>query len=340
MRRSLVLINDGIAELVEQARLAEQAGFEAVWVTDFFNRDAYVRMAMIGQATTRIGIASGIAYAFARSPILTAAAAADVDEITNGRVVLGLGTGTRRMQESWYGLTFESPAPKAAEVIRLLRALWEAPPARPFKFEGRFYNIAIDLFGRPGLVRTRIPVYLAGVNRIMVRTAGEHADGLVGHPLYSRRYLADVVHPAVEDGLRRSGRDRSTFDLAGYVITSLSADREQAREEARRQIAFYSTTITYDPLLDFHGWQEQKQAIRAAFRKFDIAAMTAAVTDDMVDQIAVAGTPAECKQQLARYDGLLDHALLYPPSFVVKPERLLENYALIRDVYGSAKERN
>jgi alkanesulfonate monooxygenase SsuD/methylene tetrahydromethanopterin reductase-like flavin-dependent oxidoreductase (luciferase family) len=189
-------------------------------------------------------------------------------------------------------------------------------------------------------VRTRIPVYLAGVNRIMVRTAGEHADGLVGHPLYSRRYLVEVVHPSVADGLRRGGRERSKFDLAGYVITSISEDREQAREEARRQIAFYSTTITYDPLLDFHGWQEQKQAIRAAFRKFDIAAMTSAVSDDMVDQIAIAGTPNECEQQLARYEGLLDHVLFYPPSFAVKPARLLENYALIRDVCGAANERN
>lgn len=336
MRRSLVLINDAISELVEQARLAEQAGFESVWVTDFFNRDAYVRMAAIGQATSQIGIASGIAYAFARSPVLTAAAAADIDELTQGRTVLGLGTGTRRMQESWYGLTFESPAPKAAEVIRLLRALWEATPGRPFKFDGRFYKIAIDLFGRPGLIRTRIPIYLAGVNRIMVRTAGEHADGLVGHPLYSRRYLAEVAAPAVEEGLRRSGRDRSAFDLAGYVITSISEDGSAARDEARRQIAFYSTTLTYDALLDLHGWQEQKEAIRAAFRKFDIAAMAAAVTDDMVDQIAVAGTPDQCREQLARYEGLLDHVLLYPPSFAVKPGRVLENYGLIRDVFGPA----
>ncbi len=340
MRTSLVLIHDRILELVDEARLAEEAGFEAVWVTDFFNRDAYVRMAMIGQATARIGIASGIAYAFARSPVLTAAAAADLDEITGGRVILGLGTGTRRMQESWYGLTFESPAPKAAEVIGLLRALWGAPPGRPFKFEGRFYNIAIDLFGRPGLERSRIPVYLAGVNRIMVRTAGEHADGLVGHPLYSRRYLKEVVQPAVEEGLRRGGRDRSTFDLAGYVITAIAPDREQAREEARRQIAFYSTTVTYDPLLDLYGWHEQKRAIRAAFRKFDIGAMASAVTDDMVEQIAVAGTPDDCREQLARYDGLLDHVLLYPPSFGVRHERLLENYALIRDVCGPANGRN
>lgn len=160
MRNSLVLILDPIDELVEYARLAERTGFHAVWVTDFFNRDAFVRMAAIGAGTQRIGVASGIAYAFARSPVLTAAAAADVDEITGGRVTLGLGTGTRRMQESWYGLRFESPAAKAAEVVRLLRALWSAPAGQPFRFEGHFYRIAIDHFGRPGCVRSRIPVYL------------------------------------------------------------------------------------------------------------------------------------------------------------------------------------
>ena len=337
MRKSLVLIADAIDELVEQARLAEDAGFEAVWLTDFYNRDAFVRMAMVGQATRRIGVASGIAYAFARSPVLTAAAAADVDEITGGRVILGLGTGTKRMQESWYGLQFESPAPKAAEVVRLLRALWDAPPNRPFKFEGRFYRIAIDLFGRPGRVRPRIPVYMAGVNRVMVRTAAEVADGLVGHPLYSRGYLAEVVLPAVDDGLRRGGRERASFDLAGYIITSIADDAAQARDEARRQIAFYATTLTYDAILDLHGWQTEKDAIRAAFRKFDVAAMQAAVSDEMVDQIAIAGTADECVTHLRRYDGLIDHALLYPPSFAVKHDRALENYRLIRETFGAAR---
>ena len=336
MRRSVVLILDPIDEMVEYARLAEEAGFEAVWLTDFYNRDAFVRMAMVGQATSRIGIASGIAYAFARSPVLTAAAAADVDEVTGGRVVLGLGTGTKRMQESWYSLTFESPAPKAAEVVRLLRALWAAPGARPFKFDGRFYRIAIDLFGRPGQVRPTIPVYLAGVNRIMVRTAAEVADGLVGHPLYSRRYLAEAVRPAVEDGLGRAGRERSSFDLAGYVITSISDDAEQAREEARRQIGFYATTRTYDAILDLHGWEREKAEIRQAFRTFDIAGMTRAVSDEMLEQIAVAGTADDCRRQLARYDGLLDHVLLYPPSVGTKPDRVKENYRLIMETFGPA----
>lgn len=336
MRRSLVLISDAIDELVQQAKLAEDAGFEAVWLTDFYNRDAFVRMAMVGAATSRIGVASGIAYSFARSPVITAAAAADVDEITGGRVVLGLGTGTKRMQESWYGLAFESPAPKAAEVVRLLRALWQAPSNRPFRFDGRFYNIAIDLFGRPGRVRSDIPVYMAGVNRVMVRTAATVADGLVGHPLYSRRYVADAVLPAVAEGLSREGRARDAFDVAGYVITSIADDGQMAREEAKRQIAFYATTRTYDAILDLHGWQAEKDAIRAAFRTFDIAAMTAAVSDEMVDEMAIAGTADECRAQLRRYDRLLDHVLFYPPSFGVKADRVRENYALIRAIFGPA----
>jgi alkanesulfonate monooxygenase SsuD/methylene tetrahydromethanopterin reductase-like flavin-dependent oxidoreductase (luciferase family) len=241
------------------------------------------------------------------------------------------------MQESWYGLTFESPAPKAAEVIRLLRALWQVQGMKPFKFDGRFYRLAIDFFGRPGRVRDRIPVYLAGVNRIMVRTAGEVADGLVGHPLYSRRYLAEVVRPAVDDGLRRGGRERGAFDLAGYVITSISEDREQARDEARRQIGFYATTLTYDAILDLHGWQREKEGIRAAWKKFDLPALSAAVSDEMLDQIAVAGTPAECRAQMERCDGLLDHALIYPPSLGVRPERVRENYRLMRETFGGVR---
>ena len=335
-RRSLVLIQDAITDLVAEAQAAERAGFEAVWLTDFYNRDAFVRMAMVAQATQRIGIASGIAYAFGRSPVLTAAAAADVDEVSGGRVMLGLGTGTKRMQESWYGLTFEAPAPKAAEVVRLLRALWSAPGGRPFRFDGRFYKIAIDIFGRPGRVRGRIPVYLAGVNRVMVRTAGEVADGLVGHPLYSRRYLAEVVRPAIGDGIRRGERERASFDLAGYVITSIADDPAVARDEARRQIGFYATALTYQAIMELQGWGAQADAIRAAFRKFDVPAMNAAVTDEMVDAIAVAGTPEQCREQLARYDGLLDHTLLYPPTFGVKPERVRENYRLIRETFGPA----
>lgn len=168
----------------------------------------------------------------------------------------------------------------------------------------------------------------------MIRTAAEVADGLVGHPLYTRRYLREVVHPTVAEGLRRGERERSEFELAGYVITAISHDAAEAREEARRQIAFYATTLTYAPILDLHGWQPQREAIRQAFLRFDVAAMAAAVTDEMVDQMAIAGTPDDCQRRLEEYAELLDHVLFYPPSFAVSPGRLRENYALIAEVFG------
>jgi len=127
---------------------------------------------------------------------------------------------------------------------------------------------------------------------------------------------------------------RSGFDPAGYVITAISEDRGVARQEARQQIGFYATTLTYDAILDLHGWEREKGEIRAAFRSFNLAGMAAAVSDEMLEQIAVAGTPAECREQLERYDGLLDHVLLYPPSVGVNPERVKENYRLIMQTFG------
>ena len=118
------------------------------------------------------------------------------------------------------------------------------------------------------------------------------------------------------------------------MITSISDDPEQAREEARRQIGFYATTRTYDAILDLHGWEAEKKGIRDAFRSFDLSAMTAAVSDDMLDQISITGTPSDVENQLADYQGLLDHVLLYPPSVGVSPDRVKENYKLMMDVFG------
>src|SRR3712207_3547005 len=178
---------DSIAEMVELTRLAESAGFDLAWSWEFFNKNAFVRLAAMASATTRIGLGTGIAYAFGRSPLLTASAAADLDELSGGRLVLGLGTGTKRMNEEWYGMPFERPAAKVAELCRLLRHIW-ASAGGPMRFQGQFYNLAVPQYTRPGQVRETIPIYLAGVNPIMVRTAAEASDGLVGHPIYPRSY--------------------------------------------------------------------------------------------------------------------------------------------------------
>ncbi|MGH2627063.1 MAG: LLM class flavin-dependent oxidoreductase [Anaerolineales bacterium] len=158
MKKSLVCIASRIDDGVALAREAEAAGFDAIWATEFHNRDVYTWMTAMGLATSRIAIGSGIAYAFARPPVLVAAAAADVDEVTNGRAILGLGTGTQRKNESWYGLPFEKPASRMREAVEVIRATWAAAGGPRMRFEGEHWNLDIETFRRPGLARERVPI--------------------------------------------------------------------------------------------------------------------------------------------------------------------------------------
>lgn len=325
---------DPISEFLECVRLAEQAGFDTAWTIDWNSKNAFVRLAAAATATERINLATGITYAFARSPILSAAASMDIDELSGGRMILGLGTGTKRMNEDWYGVPFEKPAAKMREVVQIVKQVFADQRKNTFRFDGDFYHLNIAPFQRGVPVRSDIPVYVAGVNPLMIGVAGEVSDGLVGHPLYSRRYIQEVVRPALQKGIDQGQRQAGDVDLSSYIICAISRDAETARREAKNQIAFYSTVKTYDRILDLHGWETEKQGIRQAFRTVDIQAMSDAVSDDMVDQIAVAGTPDECRKQLARYEGIVDQAILYSPTFGLSPQRILENHRLMIETFA------
>ena len=336
MQKTLVCVANRIDEGVALAQEAEAAGFDAIWATEFHNRDVYTWMAAMGQGTQSIAIGSGIAYAFVRPPVLVAAAAADVDELTGGRVLLGLGTGTQRMNESWYGLPFAKPAARMAEAVELIRATWDAARGPRLQHHGQFWDLDIAPFGRPHLARPRIPIYIAGVNALMARTAGETADGYIGHPLSSWRYMREVTHPAVERGLQRAGRARDAMTMANYLICAIHEKAEQARHEAALQIAFHATVYTYRAIFELHGFGAEREAIRAAFDRRDVPAMLGAVPAEMVDECAIAGTPEQCLEQFKRYDGVLDMAMFFAPSFAIPAARVLENQRAILATFGAA----
>src|ERR671935_2077381 len=142
-RPSLVTSSGGPAELAEAARLAEEAGFESVWATEFYDRSATVALAAMAQATDGIQLGSAIAYAFGRTPLVLAAEARDLDELSDGRLTLGLGTGTRRMQQDWHGLDGDHPASRMEELIPLLRRLGRLHEG-PLEHEGRFYRLRVQ----------------------------------------------------------------------------------------------------------------------------------------------------------------------------------------------------
>src|SRR5436190_23115302 len=163
-RISLVTSGGSVRDLAEAARLAEEAGFESVWATEFYDRSATVALAAMAGATKRIGLGSAIAYAFGRTPLVLAAEARDLDELSGGRLTLGLGTGTRRMQREWHGLDGEHPASRMEELVPLLRKLWRLHED-PVDHEGRFYRLRVKPTAPPRVpFRLDTPIYMAGVN--------------------------------------------------------------------------------------------------------------------------------------------------------------------------------
>src|SRR5688500_11904937 len=271
---SLVTSTGGPDELAEAARMCEEAGFASVWATEFYDRSATIGLAAMAQATRTIELGSAIAYAFGRSPLVLAAEARDLDELSRGRITLGLGTGTRRMQQDWHGLDGEHPAGRMEELVPLLRRLWRLHE-EPIDHDGRFYRVRVQPTAPPREpFRANTPIYLAGVNARMIEAAGAVADGLVGHPLFTPEYVREVVRPALARGAERTGGDAPP--IAGYLTCSVGEDREAARQAAAAIIAFNSTVKTYRATHRVSGFEAEAERIREAWSRGDGAGMVAA----------------------------------------------------------------
>ena len=336
MKSGLILTSGTVLGDVDLAVRAEAAGFDSIFTIEFFNRHGYVPLGAIARATRRIRFGTGIANAFTRSPLLHASAAMDLDELSGGRMVLGLGSGTRRMNQDWYGVPFSEPAARMKELVTLLRQAIAAQRGGGFRFEGRYWKLNVPIYSRPGAPRAEIPIWVAAVNRGMIAAAGAVADALVGHPIATRRWHREVTLPGLRRAEERAGREVGACKLAPYVVTSISDDRDQAIQDAKGQIGFYLTTKLYPSLLDHHGMGEVGQACREALRSFDVAAMANAVPDALVDEIAIACTPDEARDRLAQWEDLTDEPLFYAPAVGVEPERLRANLDAILDLFGSS----
>jgi len=336
MRRGLILTAGSTRGNLALAQRAEQAGFDSVLSVEFFNQHAYAVLGAIAATTSRIQIGTGIANAFTRSPLVHATAAMDLDELSGGRMVLGLGSGTARMNIDWWGMPFEKPATRMKELIELLRAAFTAAGGFGFRFKGRFWDLKIPVFMRPG-ARPDLPIWIAAVNAPMIRTAGAAADGLVGHPIATRRWHREVTLPGLRAAEAAAGRPAGSCRLVPYLMTSLHPDRAVAIQDAKQQIGFYYTVKVYHTILQHHGLPEVAAACRAALASFDVAAMAAAIPDALVDEIAIACTPDEARDRLAQWTDLTDEVLFYAPSIGVPTERVRENNERILEVFAGAR---
>ncbi|WP_228431371.1 LLM class flavin-dependent oxidoreductase [Baekduia soli] len=276
MRRSLVFATSELEPLAGLAQAAEAAGMHRVWTTEYLHRDAVVRALAVAAATQRIGVATGIAYAFTRLPLAMAAAAADVQRLSGGRFGLGISSGTRGVRR-WYGAEFDPPAPRIAGYAEALRDAWEQDP---------------DLASPP-------PIYAAALNPIMARTAARTCDGVLLHALaLGRTHLHERVLPALQAG----AADRAAPpEVAMWCITSVDDDEGRAREMARAQLAFYLSTPSYAGVAAGTGWEHVAGDVRDTFAASDRKArwsdLAPLIPDATVDELTLSGTPAQVRER-------------------------------------------
>jgi len=288
----------------DYARKVEAVGYDCLWTSET-QHDPFLPLAVASTATSSLKIGTSIAVAFPRSPMVIAYMAWDIQRASSGRFILGLGSQVRAHIQRRFSVKFESPGPKLREVVQALQAIWECWQQRtPLRFRGEFYNFDLMTpFFNPGPIEhPKIPVFIAGVNRYMCRMAGEVCDGLHVHPFHTPKYLREYVHPAVEDGLRASGRSRQDFTYATasfVVLGDTPHERAQNAEAVRQQIAFYASTRTYEPVLAAHGWEGIGPELHQKSLDGDWKAMARLITDEMLDAIAVSGTYESVGAKLA-----------------------------------------
>lgn len=302
-----------------QARHAEEGGYDCLWTSET-QHDPFLLLAVAASTTSKIKLGTSIAVAFSRSPMTVAHIAWDLQKASQGRFILGLGSQVKAHIERRFSIKFEAPGPKLREVVLALRAIWDCwQKGAPLKFEGRFYNFNLMTpFFNPGPIEhPRIPTYIAGVNEYMCRTAGEVCDGLHVHPFHTTKYLREFVHPAVNEGLKASGRSRDefTYATACFVVVGDTEQERNANAEAVRQhIAFYASTRTYEPVLAAHGWESLSPELHRKSLEGDWKSMAALITDEMLDEVAVTGTYETIGKKLReKYSGVLDRIALYQP---------------------------
>lgn len=335
---TLPMLNNTLQQTATLARHAEDAGFDSAFGYEFF-RTPYSGLAAAAVETSRITLGTGLAVALTRTPFLTANAAADVDELSGGRMILGIGTGSPEFLAAFHSIELDRPVARMRDYVGAVRASWDyLATGRPVAFESDSQRIdfpAFMPFGRRPLVRPRIPIYLAGERPRMIQLAGEIADGLLG-AFYSVKYLKEVVQPNLAIGAARAGRDPGSIDIASETICCVSSDRNEAMRRARIQVGMYAAHPVGDAIVQRNRLEKEQHRVREALLLGGPEALEHTTDDKLIEALSISGTPDECRKRYVEYAGVLPHVLFHTPY--VPPLRADESadaFHQILDTFGT-----
>ncbi|MFJ9696990.1 TIGR03617 family F420-dependent LLM class oxidoreductase [Kitasatospora sp. NPDC101183] len=304
------------AGILEAAERAELRGMDRLVVAETAY-DPFLQLARAADRTERIELATGIAVAFARTPMTLAYQAWGLHAASGGRAVIGLGSQVKPHVEKRFGMPWDRPAARMGEYVHAVRAIWHSwQTGERLRFRGEFYThtVMTPVFS-PDPVEAGAPrILLAGVGPLMTRTAGAVADGFLGHPFTSTAYLAEQVLPGLRQARARAEAagepwTRRPFETVGNVLTATGRTEEELaanRAAVRERLAFYASTPAYRPVLAQHGWEALQEELHTHSVRGRWAEMAALIDDEVFDAFAVSGTVEEAAREIhRRYAGLV-----------------------------------
>jgi probable F420-dependent oxidoreductase len=313
---------DRLADVGARAAELERAGFDGIWTSEAAH-DPFLPVALAADATSTAELGTGIAVAFARSPMTVAYVANDLQLLSSGRFVLGLGSQVRPHVERRFAMPWGSPAARMRDFVLALRAIWSSwSTGERLDHQGEFYSHTLmtpyfspgrNPFGPP-------PVHLAAVGERMTEVAGEVADGLLLHALTTRRYLTERTLPALQRGAARARRGRAELELSYPCLIATGGNELElatAVTAVREQIAFYASTPAYAGVLELHGWADlgtELTALSVSKRPGRWREMGAHIDDSVLDAFAIVAEPDDVAAAVRhRFDGLVDRLSFYAP---------------------------
>jgi probable F420-dependent oxidoreductase len=281
-----------LQDAIERVRLAESLGYESAYVTHIAGRDSLTVITAYALATSSIRVGTGVVPIYTRTPATMAQTAATIDELSDGRMTLGIGVSHRPVVEGWHGQTIDHPVAEMREYASIVRAILRGEPAPA----GEKWRTGFQLMGLPP--RPQLPIYIAALSPAMLRLAGEIADGVMLW-LCNPNYIRDVVIDELRTGRERAGLTLDGFDVVAAVPAALSGDRDNAYAAMRKDLIPYFGLPFYRAMIERSGYGADIEAYDAAAG--DLDAMQSSISDAFIDELTAIGDEDEVRAGIARY---------------------------------------
>jgi alkanesulfonate monooxygenase SsuD/methylene tetrahydromethanopterin reductase-like flavin-dependent oxidoreductase (luciferase family) len=286
-------------QLMEMGKQMEDTGFEGVYMLQLYG-PPFAPLAAVACGTSHLKVASGVAVASTRSPFETAFAAMDVDRISEGRFVLGLGCSLPPTTVGMHGLPNYKLMSHLKETIGAVRHIIAGSHKGLQPFEGEYYKADYkEMIVTPPPVREHIPIWVGAMREKMTKMALEVADGLLAHSLWTKRYTREIIQPLINSSLQEYGRNRKDVHISCWPWVAVNNDKKQAINDSRPTVAYYAGMKAYEDLFAAHGYlKEARICQEAAVRQSDLNSVLDKVPDEMVLDFVCCGSVEEVQEQI------------------------------------------